>query len=152
MSDPSSEAVQGAKGRREALLVCMGELEQAISAPAPGREDPWRKGVAIALDSLAEVFDDHVVEAEAPGSFLDRTVEEEPRLARAAQLLRDDHVDLATVIYDLVRRVGDGRGDPSTPADLREKILVLLERLARHRQGGADLLYEAYQVDISAGD
>jgi hypothetical protein len=30
--------------------------------------------------------------------------------------------------------------------------MELLKRLARHRQRGADLLYEAYQVDISAGD
>jgi hypothetical protein len=130
----------------------MGELEQAISSPAPGREDPWRKGLAIALDTLATVFEDHVVEAEAPRAFIDRAVEEEPRLANAAKRLRDDHVELAKVIYDLVRRVSDGRGDPSTPAELRGEVLVLLDRLARHRQGGADLLYEAYQVDISVGD
>ena len=36
--------------------------------------------------------------------------------------------------------------------DVREEALGLLQAIARHRQRGADLIYEAYSVDIEAGD
>ena len=41
---------------------------------------------------------------------------------------------------------------PPSPADLRTAALRVLERLARHRHLGADLVYEAYQVDIGPAD
>ena len=36
--------------------------------------------------------------------------------------------------------------------DLRERATGLLGHLVRHRQRGADLIYEAYQTDIGGGD
>ena len=37
-------------------------------------------------------------------------------------------------------------------ADLRERGTDLLARLSRHRQRGADLIFEAYDTDIGGGD
>ena len=44
------------------------------------------------------------------------------------------------------------RGDVSQVQDVREEALGLLQAIARHRQRGADLIYEAYSVDIEGGD
>ena len=38
------------------------------------------------------------------------------------------------------------------PSKLREAGTALLARVVRHRQPGADLLYEAYEVDVGAMD
>ena len=35
--------------------------------------------------------------------------------------------------------------------DLRVELTALLAALARHRQRGADLVYEAYAVDLGGG-
>jgi hypothetical protein len=37
-------------------------------------------------------------------------------------------------------------------ADLRERANRLLGHLIRHRQQGADLIYEAFETDIGGGD
>jgi hypothetical protein len=58
------------------------------------------------------------------------------------------------VIAGAVRALTRG-GAPTSPAEIatrREQILEVLSLLARHRFNGADLLYEAYQVDIGAAD
>jgi len=51
------------------------------------------------------------------------------------------------LIGNLLARVG-----PPVPADqvdaIRAHGTALLARLARHRQRGADLIHEAYEVDI----
>lgn len=148
----SADVVHGVQQRRERLLDCMAALESAIAAPAPSREDVWGKGLLDQLDVLSSVFAEHVAEAEAPGAFLDRAVEEEPRLHSAGQRLRDDHPEIAAHIERLCDQVRASSGDASAPTALRDEVMELLKKLARHRQRGADLLYEAYQVDISAGD
>jgi hypothetical protein len=42
--------------------------------------------------------------------------------------------------------------DSAGVAKVREDVTGLLGALVRHRQTGADLVYEAYQVDIDAAD
>jgi hypothetical protein len=70
--------------------------------------------------------------------------------AAPRQHIRDDHRRLAEV------EEGDGAravlADGGAAAEIRTAALRLLGGLAEHRQRGADLLYEAYQVDIGPGD
>jgi hypothetical protein len=44
---------------------------------------------------------------------------------------------------------GDGK---ASVTQVRRRVIALLGRLAIHRQRGSDLVYEAYNVDITAAD
>ena len=53
--------------------------------------------------------------------------------------------------WDVERLLGEreaGLRDPEAVARHREAATELVGRIVRHRQRGADLIYEAYEVDI----
>ncbi len=147
VDDPSLQAV---RERRAGLRAAMGDLERAVASPARGRVDEWIAGVRTALDALREVVDHHIHATEAPGGFLDEIVGTEPRLANQTQRLREEHGELVDAISEASIRLRTGTTfAPDEWVDaMRDRLLVLLGVLARHRQRGADLVYEAYAVDI----
>ena len=70
-----------------------------------------------------------------------------PRLSNSVRRLVDEHTVIKELVEDLLARVRPpvAAGDADT---IRELGTALLGRLARHRQHGADLIYQAYQVDL----
>jgi hypothetical protein len=151
-STPSTtlEDLEGIRRRRAELRDSMSALESALAAPAPGRLTRWTERVRAALMELSADFREHVAIAEAPDGINTRAVRSQPRLAKAAQRLNNEHVELAALINRLLNEL-----DPpdDTPAEqLRDGLTRLLGRLVRHRQRGSDLLYEAWAVDIGGED
>jgi hypothetical protein len=70
-----------------------------------------------------------------------------PRLAHAVHRLVAEH----SVITELVDQLASRARNTSTSndvAELRRGGTALLGRLVKHRQRGADLVFEAYQTDI----
>jgi hypothetical protein len=64
--------------------------------------------------------------------------------------LREEHGEIVDALSAASARL---RAGPSLDSDdwtdvMRDRLRVLLGMLARHRQRGADLVYEAYDVDI----
>jgi hypothetical protein len=156
---PGLEAKESAAGldnvrtRRAGLKAAMSNLELALAAPAPKRE-VWVAGVRETLASLHEVLTRHVVETEAPGAFLDELVEESPRLATPAKKMRREHTELLGVITraeEDLDRVPAGDEYDVWAKQLRADCTTLIIGLLKHRQRGADLVYEAYDVDIGGG-
>jgi hypothetical protein len=72
-------------------------------------------------------------------------VEKAPRLQRAVESTRNHHAVLAHAIADLIDLIQSGE---AAAADIRVDVIEILNDFARHRQDGADLIYEAYDVDI----
>jgi hypothetical protein len=150
-AEASPDAIQSVRVRRAGLKSAMSGLEIALAAPAPGRIDEWAAGVREALAVLQEVWTRHVVETEAPGAFLDDLVEEAPRLYNQALRLREEHGEILSILLDVEDRMQPDPNDPEWVDRLRSVLTSLLVALARHRQRGADLVYEAYAVDIGGG-
>ena len=139
--------------RRAGLKAAMSGLELALAAPAPHRVT-WVSGVRDALATLHEVWTRHIVETEAPGAFLDELVSEAPRLATPSSRLRREHSDiLATVTRTEKRMATPPPGDDyeAWVDEVRTELTALVCALAKHRQRGADLVYEAFDVDIGGG-
>lgn len=129
------------RAQREGVRRSMERLELALTAPADAR---WWDAFRDALEGLRDAFDRHVRLTEAEGGLLDEVVHEAPRLAHARDVLLDEHVDI-TKALEALASVDDVDA-------ARSGAIAVLGSLVRHRHKGADLLYEAYSVDISESD
>jgi hypothetical protein len=69
-----------------------------------------------------------------------------PRLDSHCRRLSEEHVTILEQIGTVQNALGEGT------AETRTQVLELLRLLVRHRQHGADLVYEAYAVDIGGSE
>jgi len=67
------------------------------------------------------------------------------------QRLRSQHLDISASADELMDLLTPPLAD-TVVDDARESGMTLLGRLVRHRQAGADLVYEAYQSDVGGQD
>ena len=114
------------RAHRGELGEAMRALDDALAMPL-GLGQLWRRRVRAALTELAHDLDDHVSLTEAPGGLYADLRTRSPRLASGVEAQLADHIHFVTEV---------GR----------------LNLLARHRQRGSDLIYEAYAVDIGGSD
>ncbi len=147
-----SEALEIARGRRADLHRSLVEVEMAIAAPVAGRASEWLTRVFQSLLRLREAFDQHVVATEGAEGLFAEVVRLAPRLAGPVGTLADAHGAIREEINTALAAVHELEGDGERANTVRERILALLAALSRHRQHGADLVYEAYAVDIGGGD
>jgi hypothetical protein len=135
--------------RRADLHHALVELEQTISRPAVGRETDWAKTVLRRLQDLAHTLDEHIEVTERPNGLYAEISAKSPRLASKMQLLRDEHPEIRDATNRLITRVEETPiGDAWPLSEARNDLQRLLGRLSRHRQLGADLVWEAYNLDI----
>jgi hypothetical protein len=131
--------------RRSELAAAMQRVEAAAAAPI-GKES-WVADLRTSLEHLEQAWSHHTETTQSPMGLLDRVVEEAPRLQRAVAAMRADHGEMANTIgvaHDLVTKADDD----ADPDPLREAALEALVAVARHRQRGADIIFEAFAVDI----
>ena len=135
------------RGRlRNAAIV----FEQ-ISSDVGAKRDTWITAVSVAMDSLADAWDEHVAFTEGPDGLFEELLAESVEVAPEIDRLRRDHEVLVahvTRARELLAQPGAG------PEDTR--VLLALTGIAKlvdqHRRRGSDLLYRVYSVDLSAGD
>ena len=134
--------------RRAALVGTCSALEAALSAPVASAR--WPEGLGNALTALLATFDEHVTETEAPGGTIEQLRERAPRLSDRIAQLSEQHVTIPADAGRLMDRLDHTPAERSADenAAIREQALELLTAIVRHRQLGADLLYEAYDIDV----
>jgi hypothetical protein len=131
----------------------MGEVERAVAAAASGRVVSWALTLRERLAQLLDAFDHHIQVTEAAGGLLGEVVDFAPRLAKRVAQLKDDHVAIRSSIHNAIAELQQPDSlDEAGVALVRETVLDLLRQIAHHRHLGADLVYEAYNVDIEATD
>lgn len=136
-------SLDAARKHRAELRQAVQELADAVATPATPAA--WRTRVAARLAALRERLHQHVGVTEGPGGLYAELLEHAPRLSRQVEALTADHRSLQSAVDALARRLRE----PSSHVErLRVVAADLLEDLARHRQKGADLVYEAYATDI----
>jgi hypothetical protein len=131
---------------RAELGGSMAALEQALASPTPGPE-AWAERVDVALVELSADFGEHVEVTEGFDGLHDAVLAAAPRLSKSVRRLAAEHIVLRTLLGDLLERVRPPVRAGEMNA-IRELGTELLDRLARHRQHGSDLVYQAYQVDL----
>jgi hypothetical protein len=138
--------------RRAELRESMDALELALAAPAPADgTSHWVERVHAALLELSGDFRQHVAVTEGPDGLYQELERSAPRLAGRVNRLAEDHVRIHEQLDELIALVES----PSAAEDVenvRSLGTALLGRIVRHRQHGADLVYEAYEVDVGGDE
>jgi hypothetical protein len=141
MSESGERALGGARHQRMRLKQALSEVE--IAAAGASADPTWRDDLGAALSDLLHAFDAHVDEVEGGDGLLADVVTRAPRLAKRVDRLGAEHPPLRAQIEAVRAKVATGDVD-----EVRSDILDALVALAKHRQTGADLVYDAYNVDI----
>jgi hypothetical protein len=135
--------------RRADLHLALVAVEKAISSPAGGREPDWSKDVLRALQDLDHAIVEHIEVTERPMGLYEEIAQKAPRLTNQIDRMKEEHPGLQVTTRELIARLesgGVGAGWPLPEA--RDDLQRLLGRLVRHRQLGADLVWDAYNLDI----
>jgi Hemerythrin HHE cation binding domain len=121
-------------------------LEAALAAPLTGRPDGWVGQVMPAVQRIREAFAAHVSFTEGRGGLFDQIRTDAPRLVTALARLHREHDEITAGLAAAEEQL-EARGEAGM-ARVREQLTAALTALSLHRKRGADLLYEAYQVDL----
>ncbi|WP_446212809.1 hypothetical protein [Micromonospora sp. IBSANI012] len=136
-------AVRPPAARRPSPPGDLPALARALAVP-PG-EPRWRERVIVHLTPVRRGFAEHVRITEGPAGLYAEVLAQAPRLHRGVRLLTREHAAIVAALADLQRAVER----PGVCAEeLRRRTDDLLRALSRHRQRGADLLWQAYQTDL----
>lgn len=150
-SDGPGARVEKARARRHSLAGAMTTLESVVASPAAAAG--WLEAVGVALDGLRSALEEHMSVTEGHEGLLAEIVEVAPRLSTEVELVKSEHGELLETLerahLTLTGAIELGIDDPEP---IRRRIMTLLGRLSLHRQRGADLVYEAYNVDIATAD
>jgi hypothetical protein len=144
-----SDSLDQARDRRAGLRSTIDLVERALARPAGSRVASWSEELDVQLGLMSAALDQHVAVTEGRDGLLADILEAAPRLSHRIDQAKKDHQRLRAQLDAVLL---------SLPVDeegldaVRDDVLQLLGALVRHRQAGADLVYEAYQVDIDAAD
>jgi hypothetical protein len=142
-------ALAAAARRRRELREALVAFEDALASPW-GDTEVWRAEVAEHLAALQHAFAEHVVETERPGGLYDEMADLAPNVSARANRLREAHPRITAELAAAVARMDTPLRTEAEVDALRDDLELLMARIIRHRQGGADLVWEAYAVDIGA--
>lgn len=146
---PFTPALAEAGRRRADLHRALIDVEKAVSGPAVGREVDWSVEVAQAMKELRRTIDEHIEAAEKPLGLYDEITERAPRLSNKIERLKQEHPLMRDGASQLIARLDSTQiGEEWPLEDARDTLQRLLGRIVRHRQLGADLVWEAYNLDI----
>ncbi len=141
----AGDPLSGVVRQRSQLGQAMIQVE--VAAAAPAAKESWMIDLQHSLRQLEIAFNNHIVEVQSPLGLLDRIVDQAPRLQRAVERTRDEHDTIAESITAALATM-EGENATDRRDEIRDTVMGVLLALARHRQKGADLIYEAYDVDI----
>ncbi|MEH0972165.1 hypothetical protein V6U77_13630 [Micromonospora sp. CPCC 205546] len=123
-----------------------GDLHPLARALALTPAEPrWRERLLGGLGPVRRGFAEHVRATEGPAGLYAEVLGQAPRLERGVRLLAREHLAITAALTALQQAA---EAPDATVDDLLGRAAYLLRALARHRQRGADLLWEAYETDL----
>jgi hypothetical protein len=129
------------------LLNDVPAIARALAVPAG--EPRWREHLIQHLGPARRGFAEHVRVTEGPAGLYAELLDQAPRLDRGVRQLTREHAVIVAALAALQHAAA--LPEVSTE-ELHARVGELLRALHRHRQRGADLLWEAYQADLGGED
>jgi hypothetical protein len=146
--DQLTEAHLQRTERRQAdqdrTLLAMQQLEAALGAAAPRREQAWLVQVCQALTVLAEAAREEAEVAGQPDSLLSDVARTQPWLSNRVRGLRIHYRQLQDGITALQHELNGNVSDRVDFTDIRQRLGWILAGLRHQRARESDLIYDAY--------
>jgi hypothetical protein len=149
--DPSNDQdvrlLDELRRRRAELRDSMTAVEHALASPSGAGAASWAERVLAALVELSGDLREHVAITEGPDGLYQELEQHAPRVIGPVEALTREHADIIGRLEELVivLEVADEVPDVDR---VRRIGTDLLASLMRHRQRGAELVYEAYAFDL----
>lgn len=153
MTTPQSPPTERAAQSLHSVLSCVHRVGSAIASPAPGREREWASAVRESVIALRERLEEHLVDVERPDGLYPQIEESFPEATHRVQYLRETNRSLMDRVALLDReaaRISQGEG--SAFMAVRSSALQLLGEIRHQQSREIDLVFQAFQTDIGAGD
>lgn len=157
--DPSASGpgyprhIEQARRQRAGVRAASDRLERAAASSASERTREWCDVIAARLSELGTTFRHHVEVTEARDGLFAEIIEAAPRLAHRTEDLRRDHREIEAAIDGAAAKLASAANpDQTTVDDACDAALDLLTRISHHRHLGAELVYDAYHIDIEGAD
>lgn len=150
---PLQGAARTSRTDRNTSLDALHALEAALAEPAASRRHQWVGAVQTALEVLRDALDTQAAGDSEAASLLSEIAVDEPRLIPRIERLRRQHQGLRdgvrAVLAELAAQTDHDHVDSD---DIRDRVAELARRLRHHRAQEADLIYEAVNINLGAGD
>jgi hypothetical protein len=141
----------GVQQQRAQLRAALQGVEEVLSSALTGRTAAWAGDMTPVMLRLRDSVDRHITVTEGSGGLFEQIVTDAPRLAGAVARLHVEHAQFQAEIDEALGKLAETPADPVAMGALREQVTSLIGRIIRHRQRGADLINDAYEVDIGGG-
>jgi hypothetical protein len=143
----AAEQIDKVRRRRAELRESIGAMESALAEAAHGREAEWTGLVRERSAQLEDDFAIHLEVAEAPTGLHTQVLADAPYLAPQVNRLKRDHAGISKQFTEAHALLDPPGGDIDVDA-VRLCLTDLIGMLVRHRQRGADLLWDAYATSL----
>lgn len=143
------------EGRSERVRILMAthRAEAALTAPAPGREAQWKENVHQALSLVRASLGEASRRGESAGGLIaDLKTVGSQYYHRVERLQREFDEMIRRCDATIEHLESQGDEELVDYADIRQRVTWLLTSLKHHQAREADLVYEAYGLDIGIGD
>ena len=138
------------------LVFAIQRIEASLGHAAPGRESQWQEEVSKALDLLIAAMKESRDCVCRDDGLIEEIKIEKPFLMKRIKNLRAEFDGLFNQAAALQDQIKDACNDQDTQqisfVDLRQRIGWLLSGLRHHQAKEADLIFEAFNVDVGVGD
>jgi len=122
----------------------MQQLETALGAAAPHREQAWLTEVRRTLAVLAKAVGEEADNAARPDSLLSDVSRTQPWLRNRVRGLRIGYGQLRDGITALSSELDGRAGEAVDFTDIRQRLSWVLAGLRHQQARESDLIYEAY--------
>lgn len=147
-SEPSNQdAFNAAQVERDHTLICVREVEDALSRAAGGTN--WADELKSSLGSLQDAMAEEQREFYRPGSLLTLISAERPRrFGPRVRGIREQYDDIARQLDSFRRELDRWDGEVSDVGDLRHRAGWIIRALHSCRNRQADLVFDALGLDL----
>lgn len=153
MSAPNSRPSDLVTQSQQSVLSCVHAVGAALAQPAPGRERAWAGGVLESVIALRQRMEQHLVDVDHADGLYPQIEETFPEATHRVQYLRETNRSLMDRIGLLEKEVGRiAHGEGTAFMAVRSNALQLMGEIRHQQSREIDLVFQAFQTDIGAGD
>jgi hypothetical protein len=154
LTDAQRHRTEQRHASQDRTLLAMQQLEDALAAAAPHREQAWLGEVCRTLTVLGEAARDEAGNAGQPDSLLSDIARTQPWLRNRVRGLRIHYGQVRDAITALQHELDGNVGKTVDFTDIRQRLAWVLAGLRHQRARESDLIYEAYydvfRTDLTA--